>query len=136
MNKEEALAKLCQYSTCNYKEQIWAPEAKELLEYWSGVEKQIKQLQQENKELKEKINTYEDPEDLTLMFMYCNEKAKDKIKELHNKIDEISVFIKENKIKRYRPIEGEEYDEEIVLDEDDITCLERIINDEYDYENR
>lgn len=57
-------------------------------------------------------------------------------KELHNKIDEISVFIKENKIKRYRPIEGEEYDEEIVLDEDDITCLERIINDEYDYENR
>ena len=57
-------------------------------------------------------------------------------KELHNKIDEISDFIKENKIKRYRPIEGEEYDEEIVLDEDDITCLERIINDEYDYENR
>ena len=57
-------------------------------------------------------------------------------KELHNKIDEISEFIKENKIKRYRPIEGEEYDEEILLDEDDITCLERIINDEYDYENR
>lgn len=57
-------------------------------------------------------------------------------KELHNKIDEISDFIKENKVKRYRPIEGEEYDEEIVLDEDDITCLERIINDEYDYENR
>lgn len=57
-------------------------------------------------------------------------------KELHNKIDEISNFIKENKIKRYRPIEGEEYDEEILLDEDDITCLERIINDEYDYENR
>ena len=56
--------------------------------------------------------------------------------ELHNKIDEISDFIKENKIKRYRPIEGEEYDEEIVLDEDDITCLERIINNEYDYENR
>lgn len=52
MNKEEALAKLCQYSTCNYKEQIWAPEAKELLEYWSGVEKQIKQLQQENNYLK------------------------------------------------------------------------------------
>ncbi|MBQ8206772.1 MAG: hypothetical protein IJZ77_04850 [Bacilli bacterium] len=48
-------------------------------------------------------------------------------KELHNKIDEISDFIKENKVKRYRPIEGEEYDEEIVLDEDDITCLERIM---------
>ena len=63
-------------------------------------------------------------------------KMNEKNKELHNKIDEISNFIKENKIKRYRPIEGEEYDEEIVLDDDDITCLERIINDEYDYENR
>lgn len=63
-------------------------------------------------------------------------KTREEIKELHNKIDEISEFIKENKIKRYRPIEGEEYDEEILLDLDDITCLERIINDEYDYENR
>lgn len=44
-------------------------------------------LLQENKELQEKINTYENPEDLTLMFMYCDEKAKDKIKELQNKID-------------------------------------------------
>ena len=39
-------------------------------------------LQQENKQLKDKINTYENPEDLTLMFMYCDEKAKDKIKQL------------------------------------------------------
>ena len=38
-------------------------------------------LQQENERLKEKINSYESPEDLTLMFMYCDEKAKDKIKE-------------------------------------------------------
>lgn len=37
---------------------------------------------QENQQLKAKIKTYEDPEDLTLMFMYCNEKAKDKIQEL------------------------------------------------------
>lgn len=63
-------------------------------------------------------------------------KLQQENQQLHNKIDEISDFIRENKIKRYRVIEGEEYDEEIVLDEDDITCLERIINDEYDYENR
>lgn len=69
-------------------------------------------------------------------WMEKNYELKKENKELHNKIDEISDFIKENKVKRYRPIEGEEYDEEIVLDEDDITCLERIINDEYDYENR
>lgn len=49
----------------------------------------IDQLQQENKQLKEKINTYENPEDLTLMFMYCDEKAKDKIKQLKEVIEEV-----------------------------------------------
>ena len=48
-------------------------------EEFDDVKKAIKELQQENQELKSKIKTYEDPEDLTLMFMYCNEKAKDKI---------------------------------------------------------
>ena len=83
-------------------------------------------LQQENQQLKEKY--------LNAVADY--ETTKSENQQLHNKMDEISNFIKENKIKRYRPIEGEEYDEEILLDEDDITCLERIINDEYDYENR
>lgn len=46
-------------------------------------------LQQENNQLKDKINTYEDPEDLTLMFMYCDEKAKDKIKGLKEVIEEV-----------------------------------------------
>lgn len=45
-------------------------------------------LQQENQELKAKIKTYEDPDDLTLMFMYCDEKAKDKIKELKKQLEE------------------------------------------------
>lgn len=47
----------------------------ELIEYTESLHK-------ENQQLKEKIKTYEDPEDLTLMFMYCNEKAKGKIEEL------------------------------------------------------
>ena len=51
-------------------------------EEFDDVKKAIKELQQENQELKSKIKIYEDPEDLTLMFMYCNEKAKDKIQEL------------------------------------------------------
>ena len=42
----------------------------------------IEEFQQENQQLSERIKTYENPEDLTLMFMYCDEKAKDKIKEL------------------------------------------------------
>lgn len=45
-------------------------------------------LQQENQELKAKIKTYEEPDDLTLMFMYCDEKAKDKIKELKKQNEE------------------------------------------------
>ena len=47
---------------------------------------EFNKLQQENQQLKAKIKTYEDPEDLTLMFMYCNEKAKDKIKELEEQL--------------------------------------------------
>lgn len=48
---------------------------------------EIKRLTNENQELKAKIKTYEDPDDLTLMFMYCEEKAKDKIKELNKQLD-------------------------------------------------
>lgn len=47
----------------------------------------------ENADLKDKINTYENPDDLTLMFMYCEEKAKDKIKELQSVIDKSIEFI-------------------------------------------
>ena len=49
----------------------------------------------ENQQLKEKINTYENPEDLTLMFMYCDEKAKDKIKQLKEVIEEVRKSIKD-----------------------------------------
>ena len=47
----------------------------------------IKKILQENQQLKDKINTYENPEDMTLMYMWCDEKAKDKIKELNEKVD-------------------------------------------------
>ena len=59
----------------------------DVYEWVADDELKIKQLQQENNQLKEKINTYENPEDLTLMFMYCDEKAKDKIKDLNEKVD-------------------------------------------------
>lgn len=44
------------------------------------IHKSIQKLQKENQQLKEQLNKYTDPKDLTLMFMYCDEKAKDKIK--------------------------------------------------------
>lgn len=52
-----------------------------------GNSKKVEKLIKENQELKGRIKTYEEPEDLTLMFMYCDEKAKDKIKELQDRID-------------------------------------------------
>ena len=51
-------------------------------------------FKEENRRLKDKINTYENPEDLTLMFMYCDEKAKDKIKQLKEVIEEVRELIK------------------------------------------
>ena len=54
----------------------------------------INKLEKDKKDLQEKINTYENPEDLTLMFMYCEEKTKDKIKELQQRIDRAEECIK------------------------------------------
>ena len=61
-----------------------------------AMQKQIDDLQKEIEELQQRIKTYEDPEDLTLMFMYCNEKAKDKIKELQNRIKKAIEYIENN----------------------------------------
>ena len=47
-------------------------------------------------DLQKRINTYENPEDLTLMFMYCDEKAKDKIKDFQQRIDKAIEYIKYN----------------------------------------
>lgn len=44
------------------------------------IENELQKVQQKNQQLKEQLNKYTDPKDLTLMFMYCDEKAKDKIK--------------------------------------------------------
>lgn len=58
-------------------------------------------LKKKNDQLKDKIKTYQDPEDLTLMFMYCEEKAKDKIKELNKKylnaVADYETIMSENK---------------------------------------
>jgi wobble nucleotide-excising tRNase len=56
--------------------------------------KKYHQLEKENKELQEKIKKYEDPEDLTLMFMYCDEKAKDNIKELQERINKAIEYMR------------------------------------------
>lgn len=52
------------------------------------------ELQQKVNQLETKINTYENPEDMTLMFMWCDEKAKDKIKQLETNIADTIIEIK------------------------------------------
>ena len=46
----------------------------------------------ENQELKEKLDKYENPEDMTLYSMWCTEKVKDENKQLKDLIDTILNF--------------------------------------------
>lgn len=61
----------------------------------------IDKLQQENKQLKEKVDIYENPEDMTLMFMWCDEKAKDKIKHLTSVLKEIREIVDSYNLGKY-----------------------------------
>ena len=96
MNKEEALSKLCQYSMCNYKNQIWAPEAKELLDYWKGVEKQIKDLIKENQELKKQQKEF-----IEYLTSYI-----DLLSNKPDLIEEAEIDILEEILSKYKSIIG------------------------------
>lgn len=58
------------------------------------LKKELNKVNEENKKLKEQIEVYEDPEDLTLIFMYCDIEAKDKIKELKKQLEEYKKIVK------------------------------------------
>ena len=60
-----------------------------------NVDKTTEYLENQNVELQQRLKNYEDPEDLALMFMYCDEKAKDKIKDLQNRINKAIEYIKQ-----------------------------------------
>ena len=49
-------------------------------------------FKKENQELKEKLDKYENPEDMTLFTMWCTEKVKDENKQLKYLIDAILNF--------------------------------------------
>lgn len=71
------------------------------------VKNYLPKLQQENQQLKDRINIYEDPDDLTLMFMYCDEQAKDKIKQLKDRIDKAIKYIEH--YTEYYKVDGKDY---------------------------
>lgn len=94
------------------------------------VQKAIKKLQQENKQLKEKLDKYENPEDMTLMMMWCTEKVKDENKQLKKQLEEsknlknkllvynasikgnwnkLKEYIKETKLKEFEKSYGKRY---------------------------
>ena len=45
-------------------------------------------LKKENQELKEKLDKYENPEDMTLFAMWCTEKIKDENQKLKKQVEE------------------------------------------------
>lgn len=60
----------------------------------TSCEDLIKEKDKEIEKLNKKIEQYENPEDMTLMFMWCDEKAKDEIKRLNNIINGMEKFFK------------------------------------------
>lgn len=52
-------------------------------------------LLRDNQELREKLDKYENPEDMTLMMMWCTEKVKDENEKLKKQLHEASITIQE-----------------------------------------
>lgn len=48
----------------------------------------VEMIEEENKQLKEKLDKYENPEDMTLFAMWCTEKVKDENLELKKQLEE------------------------------------------------
>lgn len=71
---------------------------KELIENNKILLWENRKQKEEIERLNKKIEQYENPEDMTLMFMWCNEKAKDEIERLNNIINELEKYINEEYI--------------------------------------
>lgn len=52
-------------------------------------------LKKENKQLEEKLDKYENPEDMTLFAMWCTEKVKDENKQLKDNWNDLKKYAKE-----------------------------------------
>ena len=82
---------------------------------------ELEKLTKENQQLKEELNKYTDPKDLTLMFMYCDEKAKDKIKCLEQENQQLKEKLEASEKARKEAIE---YIKELYDNTDDTTCYD------------
>ena len=84
---ENDLDKVLNYMK-RYVENVYEHDSEIMLNW-----KDIKLVLEEIERLNKKIEQYENPEDMTLMFMWCDEKAKDEIKRLNNIIKEVREYI-------------------------------------------
>lgn len=62
---------------------------------WNSLLDYINELQQENRKQKEKLDKYENPEDMTLLAMWCTEKVKDKNKLLEDNWNKLKECLKD-----------------------------------------
>ena len=85
------------------------------IKMWQEDVEMIKKLNDRVKELENKINKYENPDDLTLFYMWINEKAKDKMKELQQRIDKAIEYMKYNATSNYFDEEKNMFRREIDL---------------------
>ena len=53
----------------------------------------VNSCQEEIRQLKKQLDKYENPEDMTLMMMWCTEKVKDENKQLKDKLSKIETLI-------------------------------------------
>ena len=73
-----------------------ANDIDKILSYITSLQQKVEQLEKENEQLRTQVNTYENPDDLTLFYMWLDEKAKDKIKQLENIRKEAIKIIEED----------------------------------------
>ena len=75
------------------------------------IEQQYSAILSENAELENKLNQYENPDDLTLFYMWLDTKAKDKIKQLQEENERLNknIIIMEKYLELIRDL-GYDYD--------------------------
>lgn len=85
---------------------------KKQLEFYKDLSEQLLQERNNYKELYEKekgkVETYENPEDLTLFYMWLDEKAKDKMKQLNDRIDKafsnLTLMLMDNDVSKEKAL--------------------------------
>lgn len=84
-----------------------------IIDYITNLQQKVEQLEKENEQLRTQVNTYENPDDLTLFYMWLDEKAKDKIKQLENIRKEAIEYVNDNSL--YEEEYDYDYEENIYL---------------------